>query len=349
MPLLLTLHKPLARIWETHIDCIATCASPWPWLQRQWRSRDSVPTGSIRAAIVATLTWKWRNCVHYFYISASYCQRGTFTPPSSYSTVCHILCNMLLWVKDHNESLSVWVIRAHVETEISSNFLCGWFDGFWRMCCQCAEKCFVVGVVVVVVFEVCRQTSDLHHRNDLISNNVQGHHQICTIDPHRRTWMGLWLCWCLWEVDEMQTIHRWIWWGGGRPLSCTPWLWCRGSPAPPLEIRGGSDNRLLSVRHGHKERAAVGAGVRFYTAISPPPHGSGFFFFFFFVYFLMWVLAVGKQNGASPPPAGKEVGPGHEKVIENIKNKKLNNNWEHGNLFFSSLDNKTKKIKTKII
>lgn len=28
MPLLLTLHKPLARIWETHIDCIATCASP---------------------------------------------------------------------------------------------------------------------------------------------------------------------------------------------------------------------------------------------------------------------------------------------------------------------------------
>lgn len=140
MPLLLTLHKPLARIWEIHIDCIATCARPWPWLQRQWRSQDSVPTGSIRAAIVATLTWKLRNCVHYFYISASYCQRGTFGPPSSYSTVCHILCNMLLWVKDHNESLCVWVIRAHFETEISSNFLCGWFDGFWRRRCQCAEK-----------------------------------------------------------------------------------------------------------------------------------------------------------------------------------------------------------------
>lgn len=30
------------------------------------------------------------------------------------------------------------------------------------------------------------------------------------------------------------------------------WLRCwLGSPAPPLEIRGASDNRLLSVRHGH--------------------------------------------------------------------------------------------------
>ena len=133
MPWLLTLDKPLARIWEIHIDCIATCASQWPGLQRQGCSPDSVATGSIRRAIVAKLTWKLKNCVYYFFISASYCRRGTFTPPSSYSTVCHILYNMLLWVKDHNESPSLWVIRAHLETEISSNFLCGWFDGFWKM------------------------------------------------------------------------------------------------------------------------------------------------------------------------------------------------------------------------
>ena len=47
-------------------------------------------------------------------------------------------------------------------------------------------------------------------------------------------------------------------------------------PLPlPMEIRGESDNRLLSVRRGHKESAAVkGVGVR--IVISPPPHGSGF-------------------------------------------------------------------------
>lgn len=30
------------------------------------------------------------------------------------------------------------------------------------------------------------------------------------------------------------------------------------------------------MRHGHKERAAVKAGLRLCAPISPPPHGSGF-------------------------------------------------------------------------
>lgn len=81
------------------------------------------------------------------------------------------------------------------------------------------------------------------------------------------------LFWCLCEDDEMEAIQGWI---GKQPRTYTPSLWCWGSPATPLEIRGEPDNRLLSVRHGRKERAAVKAGVRLYTLISPPPHASGF-------------------------------------------------------------------------
>lgn len=47
---------------------------------------------------------------------------------------------------------------------------------------------------------------------------------------------------------------------GEQPRSHT-WPRRRGSPGPSLGMRGGSDNRLLSVRHGHKERAAAAAGV----------------------------------------------------------------------------------------
>lgn len=70
------------------------------------------------------------------------------------------------------------------------------------------------------------------------------HHKLCTIlTPQRHNLKGM-LLWCsLCEDDE--TVHRWA---GEQPRSHTPWLWCRGSPGPSLEIRGGSDNRLLSVR-----------------------------------------------------------------------------------------------------
>lgn len=54
-----------------------------------------------------------------------------------------------------------------------------------------------------------------------------------------------------------EAVHRRI---GEQPHFCT-WPWCWGSPGPSLEMRGGSDNRLLCVRHGHKERGAAATGV----------------------------------------------------------------------------------------
>lgn len=86
-----------------------------------------------------------------------------------------------------------------------------------------------------------------------------------------------------------------------------------------------------------KKEMCEGAPVLSATALAAL--SDDFFLFFFFVYCFNWVLAVGKQNGASPPPAGTEVGPGHEKVIKYTNS---NNNWEHGNQFFSSFDNKAK-------
>ena len=73
----------------------------------------------------------------------------------------------------------------------------------------------------------------------------------------------------------METIHGWI---GKQPRSYTLAMMLR-IPYPSPWRSGkrvwGSDNRLLSVRLGHKEGAAVeGVGVR--TVISPPLHGSGF-------------------------------------------------------------------------
>ncbi|KAF1387629.1 hypothetical protein PFLUV_G00081930 [Perca fluviatilis] len=58
----------------------------------------------------------------------------------------------------------------------------------------------------------------------------------------------------------MEIIRGWI---REPPISYSYTL--AGSDAPPLEIGGESDNRLLSVRHGHAERAAVKAGVRLHA------------------------------------------------------------------------------------
>lgn len=60
----------------------------------------------------------------------------------------------------------------------------------------------------------------------------------------------------------METIHGWI---GKQPCSYTLAMMLRiPCPSPwRLEGWGGSDNRLLSVRLGHKESASVDAvGVR---------------------------------------------------------------------------------------
>lgn len=67
-----------------------------------------------------------------------------------------------------------------------------------------------------------------------------------------RCWPTAWLL-----CGATEAVHRRI---GEPPRLCT-WPWCWGSPGPSLEMRGGSDNRLLRVRHGHKERGAAAAGV----------------------------------------------------------------------------------------
>lgn len=57
----------------------------------------------------------------------------------------------------------------------------------------------------------------------------------------------------------MNEVHRWA---REQPSSRTPWLMTPRIPCPPsLEAPGESVNRLLSVRHGHWERAALVAGA----------------------------------------------------------------------------------------